>query len=378
MRVRRTSIGILVLFVLLIMHPWDDILGQPPPGHDGKGFWSSLTQEQKEAIQEKMKELQSQGASREEVRTAVDKMLEGYGIEPPAKPDESKGPMGFGPPGGFLDKLTEEQRGAIQEKIEELRTKDASPEEVKTEVDKMLKGYGIEPPEKPDSLNGPIGFGPGPGGFLDKLTDEQKTAVQEKMKELQSQGASPEEVRTAVDKMLEGYGIEPPGHHGPGEGKGFGPPFLSKLTEEQSESVLEKIKEMRSQGASRQEIKSAVDEMLKGYGIQLSENPENAVSKKTPAAGTNTNIEAWNSPNPFNPETKISYRLPKDSYVKLTIYNIQGQKVKLLVNEHQSAGTRGVIWDGRDENGGKVASGIYFYRIQAGAYFVTNRMVLLK
>lgn len=349
-----------------------------PIGFGHGGFLDKLTDEQREAVREKVKQMRSQNASPEEMRTVVDGMLKGYGVEPPEKPEGLDEPMGFGPgPGGFLDKLTDEQKTAVQEKMKELQSQGTSPEEVRTAVDKMLEGYGIKLPEKPEGLSEPKGFGP--GGFLGKLTDEQKTAIQEKMKELQSQGASPEEVRTAVDKMLEGYGIVPPEHPGPGDGKGFGPPFLSKLTEEQREAVLEKIKEMRGQDASREKIKTVVDEMLEGYGVLSTENTENTettISKKTPVA--ETNIEAWNYPNPFNPETEIAYNLTEDSYVKLTIYNIQGQKVKQLVDEYQSAGTRSAIWDGRDETGGKVASGIYFYRIQAGIHSMTNRMVLLK
>lgn len=85
-----------------------------------------------------------------------------------------------------------------------------------------------------------------------------------------------------------------------------------------------------------------------------------------------------NYPNPFNPKTEIAYSLPEDSYVKLTIYNIRGQKVKVLVDEYQSAGTRKAIWDGRDESRERVASGIYLYRLEAGKFTQTKKMSLLK
>jgi 5'-nucleotidase/UDP-sugar diphosphatase len=85
-----------------------------------------------------------------------------------------------------------------------------------------------------------------------------------------------------------------------------------------------------------------------------------------------------NYPNPFNPQTKISYTLPEDSYVKLTIYNILGQKVKLVVDEYQSAGTKNVIWDGRNEKGERVTSGIYFYKLQAGNFVKTKKMSMVK
>ena len=85
-----------------------------------------------------------------------------------------------------------------------------------------------------------------------------------------------------------------------------------------------------------------------------------------------------NYPNPFNPQTTIRYNLPQGSQVRLTIYNIAGQKVKTLVEEHQTAGHNAVRWNGTDDNGSEVTSGIYFYRIQAGEFTQTKKMVILK
>ncbi len=85
-----------------------------------------------------------------------------------------------------------------------------------------------------------------------------------------------------------------------------------------------------------------------------------------------------NYPNPFNPQTLIAYTLPEDSYIKLTIYNVLGQKVKVLVDEYQSAGTKNVIWDGRNKNGERVTSGIYFYKLQAGNFVQTKKMSVVK
>jgi hypothetical protein len=85
-----------------------------------------------------------------------------------------------------------------------------------------------------------------------------------------------------------------------------------------------------------------------------------------------------NYPNPFNPETDISYALPSDCKVNLTIYNLLGQKVKTLVNEPQTAGYKTVHWGGKDEQGNLVASGIYFYKLNAGEYTDTKKMVMTK
>jgi hypothetical protein len=85
-----------------------------------------------------------------------------------------------------------------------------------------------------------------------------------------------------------------------------------------------------------------------------------------------------NYPNPFNPETRIGYFIPKACQVKLEVFNILGQRVRMLVDENQTAGKREITWDGKDENGNEVASGVYFYRLQAGDFTQTKKMVLIR
>lgn len=85
-----------------------------------------------------------------------------------------------------------------------------------------------------------------------------------------------------------------------------------------------------------------------------------------------------NYPNPFNPATTIAYQLPGNTHVVLKIYNFAGQEVKSLVNGRQSAGSQEVVWDGIDDKGNQVASGIYMYRLRAGNYMQTKKMTLLK
>ena len=80
-----------------------------------------------------------------------------------------------------------------------------------------------------------------------------------------------------------------------------------------------------------------------------------------------------NYPNPFNPVTTISYQLPKSAYVNLSIYNIFGQLVVTLINEHNNAGYYLVEW-----NASAVGSGVYFYRIEAGEYTETKKCLILK
>ncbi|MGH1365449.1 MAG: M4 family metallopeptidase [Calditrichia bacterium] len=85
-----------------------------------------------------------------------------------------------------------------------------------------------------------------------------------------------------------------------------------------------------------------------------------------------------NFPNPFNPTTSIRYDLPKSSSVSLGIYNSLGQLVRKLVSEEQSAGFKTVRWDGRNEAGQSTSSGIYLYRLEAGDFVQTRKMMLLK
>ena len=85
-----------------------------------------------------------------------------------------------------------------------------------------------------------------------------------------------------------------------------------------------------------------------------------------------------NYPNPFNPETTISYALPQTGKVKIDVYNIKGQKVKTLVNEHKAAGQHSVVWKGTDDNNKQVASGVYLYKMKSGKFSTTNKMILMK
>lgn len=85
-----------------------------------------------------------------------------------------------------------------------------------------------------------------------------------------------------------------------------------------------------------------------------------------------------NYPNPFNPSTVIEYDLPRSSITNLSVYNIMGQRVRTLVNEHQSVGFHTVTWDGRDSHNKTVASGVYFYRLTTGDTSHSKKMLLLK
>ncbi len=85
-----------------------------------------------------------------------------------------------------------------------------------------------------------------------------------------------------------------------------------------------------------------------------------------------------NYPNPFNPNTVISYNLADNSPVELTIYNVLGNKIKTLVAGYQPAGQHRIQWNATDEQGNKVASGIYFYQLSTPAFMKIKKMTLLR
>jgi len=85
-----------------------------------------------------------------------------------------------------------------------------------------------------------------------------------------------------------------------------------------------------------------------------------------------------NYPNPFNPTTTLSYELPKDSYVSIIIYDMLGNVVNNLVNANQSSGYKSIQWDAINNQGEPVSAGVYLYKIQAGEFVDTKKMILLK
>jgi len=124
------------------------------------------------------------------------------------------------------------------------------------------------------------------------------------------------------------------------------------------------------------------------------ESPQNVVKVKDPTTETASKKEVsrvslpksfalgQNFPNPFNPSTTIAFDIPENREegvdVQLNIYNIRGQLVRSLVNEVKTPGHYSVQWNGMNEKGDVVSSGVYFYRIKAGDYTATRKMVLLK
>lgn len=114
-----------------------------------------------------------------------------------------------------------------------------------------------------------------------------------------------------------------------------------------------------------------------GWAIDNLVIQDNAVAAPDPVPSAGFNL-AQNVPNPFNPSTTIAYNLPSQSRVKLQIFDVRGRLVNTLVNEVRPAGRSTVVWDGHNSHGASVASGVYFYQLQAGQKIQKKRMMLIK
>lgn len=122
------------------------------------------------------------------------------------------------------------------------------------------------------------------------------------------------------------------------------------------------------------------------WGTEQTYNPStNIASLNTPQKAKNIQSPIPNKfslyqnyPNPFNPSTKISFSLPQESFVNISIYNILGHKIRTLVNKTIQPGIHEVVWDGRNNFGQTAGSGIYFYRLMTSKYSQTRKMMLMK
>ncbi len=225
----------------------------------------------------------------------------------PAAPGQGKGHR-------FGANLTDEQRTQLQAKIKELREANAKPEDIKAAVAELYKGWGLAMPQRgqgPGAGNAPgvaltdeqwkqledkikelraanaksdeirtaltelfkgwAGGRQGQGAgnrFGANLTDEQRAQLQAKIKEMRAANAKPEDIKAAIAELYKGWGLEMPRGQGDGQGFGKGNGFGANLTDEQRAQLQAKIKELRDAGAKREAMKAAIDELYKGWGLE--------------------------------------------------------------------------------------------------------------
>ncbi len=128
-------------------------------------------------------------------------------------------------------------------------------------------------------------------------------------------------------------------------------------------------------------IKTLLDGDSNEYNDTLSVITRSGSDKTTDAGDSGDNPPLFLSqcyPNPFNPSTTIRFSLDSSRQVSLKIFDISGRLIRTLVDGRQKSGEHIEIWNGTDSQGNRVASGVYFYRLEAGSYVETKKMVLLK
>jgi len=113
-------------------------------------------------------------------------------------------------------------------------------------------------------------------------------------------------------------------------------------------------------------------------GVVLADNSELLSPSAEVTVGGVALVLEQNHPNPFNPRTTISFTLPQRGHVRLAIYSADGRLVRTLIDETTPAGFREVPWDGKDDRGATVSSGVYFYRLESGKQTLARKMVYLK
>ncbi|MFC1746756.1 FlgD immunoglobulin-like domain containing protein [Candidatus Neomarinimicrobiota bacterium] len=330
----------IVLFTLIMLTV---ALAQGPQRRGGNR--GPLTDEQRAQMEERMEQMREQM----EARLAVlrQRLQEEAGL-PPARWNVSVQPARV--------RLTENQRAELQALQEQLRAGDVSREDARAAMENLYEQWGVDP--RPAPL---------------RLTEEQREAYRALLLDLRERQPERDAVLAEIEALFEGWGLDveirltrvrAPRMRGLVD-------LPDNITDEQRQAVADLTRRMREEGASREAIQEAVQALLNGSAdVDASldgEDDEDA-----------DNLQASNSPNPFNPDTRISYSLPADATVTVRIYNLTGQVVRTYQQGFQTAGSHDLTWDGNLSDGSPASTGVYLYQIQAGNNVVTKRMTLMK
>jgi hypothetical protein len=126
--------------------------------------------------------------------------------------------------------------------------------------------------------------------------------------------------------------------------------------------------------------------LVEGGGAMMFKSSRSAGGLNEPPADGQTSSSALPTvtalrpamPNPFNPQTTLSFSLKEDAMVDLAVFSLRGERVRQLVSERKSTGDYSVVWNGRDQSGSALASGVYLARFVAGPVVMTQRLVLVQ
>ena len=159
----------------------------------------------------------------------------------------------------------------------------------------------------------------------------------------------------------------------------FAQPIADRLTDEKWRKMLigEKPPEMPEWVSSFMDVKQLQPDYFPDTPDNLYQKEFSKVEEKQTAMLPKTISLSQNYPNPFNPETAIRFELPKSCLVTIEVYNTIGQKIKTLIAEQKPAGVHIIKWNGKDEEGRSVSSGVYFYSLETRNFRQVKKMVLL-
>ena len=172
-----------------------------------------------------------------------------------------------GAEGRLRARLTDEQQQQIHETVAEMKEAEATHNEIKAAVRELIEGFGIELPDNrgKHQKRGQHGKHQKEDGLFAELTDEQRQQIHETGAEMKEAGATHDEIKAAVKELLKGFGVEVPDDWGERQKQGG---LFAELTDEQRQQIHETVAEMKEAGATQDEIKAAVKELLKGFGVE--------------------------------------------------------------------------------------------------------------
>ena len=271
------------------------------------------------------------------------------------------------------DQLTTDQLEELLTAIAEIRENDSDRQAVREVIREKLAEWNIEMPDRQENSPGKRSGHRHGFGQLD-LDETQRNELHDLVDKLHQEGFDRAEIHKAVQEQLTQWGKEfPP------------PPFFEgdhqawlgmqqELTHDQFRTLHHMARDMRRNGDEPPVIQKAVTQQLIEWGFSTTDDN----SDTGLMTSTSTIMSAANQPNPFNPETIITYTLTEPAQVRIDVYNLMGQKVATLLNNQVQTGFQEVVWNGRSDQGYAVPSGTYLYRIQAGNEVITNTMSLMK
>ena len=163
----------------------------------------------------------------------------------------------------WMSQLTDTQKQEIQQLMDSLRQSGATPQEIRDAVDVKLQGWGIElPKDKGEQPQAP---------WMSQLTDDQKAQIQQLVQSMKDSGATQQEIRDAVNAKLQDWGIQVPQDNG---GQPRQPPWMSQLTDDQKAQIQQLMDSLRQSGATPQEMRDAVNAKLQEWGIEVPAPPQ--------------------------------------------------------------------------------------------------------